>query len=57
VTLRGTAGQIHIGQTRGYCKQTDDGGDGVSDDGSLVVYRCLERMSRDLAGWLEGLNP
>ena len=54
VTVRATAGQMHIGQTRGYCRQSDDLGGG---DGSPVVNRCLERMSRDLAGWLEGLNP
>ena len=54
VTLRGTVGQIHLGQTRGYCKVSDAVG---SDDGAPVVYRCLERMARDLSGWLEGLNP
>jgi hypothetical protein len=53
VTLRGTRGQIHLGQGRGYCKVTG----AMTGDGSPVVYQCLERMSRDLAGWLEGLNP
>jgi hypothetical protein len=53
VTLRGTVGQIHLGQTHGYCKVAGT----LAGDGSPVVYRCLERMSRDLAGWLEGQNP
>jgi hypothetical protein len=54
VTMRATAGELHLGQTRGYCKETDDLAGG---DGSSVVYRCLDRLSRDVAGWLEGLNP
>jgi hypothetical protein len=53
VTLRGTVGQIHLGQTHGYCKVSD----ALAGDGAPVVYQCLERMSRDLAGWLEGQNP
>jgi hypothetical protein len=53
VTLRGTVGQLHLGQTHGYCKISD----ALAGDGSPVVYQCLERMSRDLAGWLEGQNP
>ena len=53
VTLRGTVGQIHLGQTYGYCKVSD----ALTGDGSPVVYQCLERMARDLAGWLEGQNP
>jgi len=53
VTLRGTVGQVHLGQTRGYCKWSE----APAGDGSVVVYQCLSRMSRDLAGWLEGLEP
>jgi hypothetical protein len=53
VTLRGTAGPVHLGQTRGYC-QLSAPPDG---DGSAVVYQCLERMSRDLLGWLQGIDP
>ena len=53
VTLRGTVGQIHLGQTHGYCKVSD----AFAGDGSPVVTHCLERMARDLAGWLEGQNP
>ena len=54
VTMRGSLGQIHLGQTRGYCKVSDLVGD---TDGSGMVFRCLDRMARDLAGWLEGINP
>jgi hypothetical protein len=53
VTVRGVLRQIHLGQTRGYCKVSDPLAD---SDGSSVVYRCLDRMARDLAGWLEGIN-
>jgi hypothetical protein len=53
VTLRGTVGQVHIGQTHGYCKVAET----FTGDGSSVVTGCLERLSRDLAGWLEGQSP
>jgi hypothetical protein len=53
VTLRGTEGQIHLGQTHGYCKVAG----ALVGDGAPVVYQCLERMARDLTGWLEGQNP
>jgi hypothetical protein len=54
VTLRGALGQIHLGQTRGYCKVS---GPLAEEAGAPVVYQCLGRMARDLSGWLEGLNP
>lgn len=53
VTMRGALGPIHLGQTLGYCKVSDVVGD---TDGSRLVFRCLDRMARDLAGWLEGLH-
>jgi hypothetical protein len=53
VTLRGTIGQVHLGQTHGYCKTADT----FTGDGSLVVTACLERLSRDLGGWLAGQSP
>jgi hypothetical protein len=53
VTLRGTVGHLHLGQTNGYCKVSDP----LAGDGAPVVYDCLERMGRDLAGWLEGIEP
>jgi len=53
VTMRGSLGQIHLGQTRGYCKVS---GVAAEADGARIVFRCLDRMARDLAGWLEGLN-
>ena len=54
VTMRGLLGQIYLGQTRGYCKVSDVLAEAA---GAPVVFRCLDRMARDLAGWLEGLNP
>jgi len=53
VTLRATVGRIHIGQTTGYCRATG----ALDDDGATVIDDCLERMGRDLAGWLEGQGP
>lgn len=54
VTMRGSLGQIHLGQTRGYCKVSEVA---AESHGARVVFRCLDRMARDLAGWLEGLDP
>jgi hypothetical protein len=54
VTLRGIVGRLHLGQTTGYCQVAGALGD---DAGVSVVYECLERMGRDLAGWLEGIEP
>jgi hypothetical protein len=53
ITLRATLGQVHLGQTRGYCKVSEP----VSSDGAPVVYQCLARLGRDLAGWLDGISP
>ena len=53
VTLRGTVGQIHLGQTRGYCKVSD----AFAGNGAPVVQQCLARLARDLAGWLDGISP
>lgn len=52
-TFRGTSGQVHLAQTHGYCRVAHP----LVGDGSPVVYECLDRMSRDLAGWLEGQLP
>jgi hypothetical protein len=53
VTLRATDGQTDLAQTQGHCKTTD----AYLGDGSPVVVACLERMSRDVAGWLQGRAP
>ena len=53
VTLRGTVGQIDLAQTQGHCKATSP----FLGDGSSIVATCLEQMSRDLAGWLQGRAP
>ncbi|HEY3356620.1 MAG TPA: hypothetical protein VGQ83_25440 [Polyangia bacterium] len=54
VTLSARAGQLHLGQTRGYCRETDTFSARAP---AAVAARCLERMGRDLAGWLEGVSP
>jgi hypothetical protein len=54
VTLRARAGLLHRGQTRGYCKATDAFS---PRQPTTVATRCLERMGRDLADWLEGVAP
>jgi hypothetical protein len=53
VTLRATVGQVHLGQTRGYCKLTE----AFAGDGAPVVHQCLARLARDLSGWLDGITP
>ncbi|HLK92022.1 MAG TPA: hypothetical protein VKZ18_19175 [Polyangia bacterium] len=53
VTLRATVGQTDLAQTQGHCKVTD----AFLGDGSPVVTACLERLSRDVAGWLQGRAP
>ncbi len=53
VTLRATAGQTDLAQTQGHCKVTD----AFLGDGAPVVTACLERLSRDVAGWLQGRAP
>ena len=53
VTLTATVGQVYLAQTHGYCKQTDV----LTEDPTGTVYRCMEAMAHDLAGWLEGVQP
>jgi hypothetical protein len=52
-TLRSRDGHVSLGQSLDYCKVT-----GVdSRDPPSAVYRCLEKLARDLAGWLETAHP
>ena len=54
ITLRARAGQLHLAQTRGYCKTVDT----VAErEPTKVARQCLERMARDLGDWLEGVSP
>jgi hypothetical protein len=50
-TLRTRSGNVYLGQTQLGCRE---GGPISSRDGVLVVYRCMTRVGRDLAGWLAG---
>lgn len=50
-TLRTRSGNVYLGQTQLGCRE----GGLVSDgEGTPVVYRCMTRVGRDLAGWLAG---
>lgn len=53
-TMRTRSGNVYLGQTQLGCRE---GGPMSSDDGTPVVYRCLTRVGRDLAGWLAGGVP
>ena len=50
-TLRARSGNVYLGQTQLGCRE---GGLVSAEQGAPVVYRCLTRVARDLAGWLEG---
>lgn len=50
-TLRTRAGNVYLGQTDLSCR---DGGLRSADEGAPVIYRCMMRIGRDLAGWLGG---
>jgi hypothetical protein len=51
VTLRTRNGNIYLGQTQLGCHE---GGLRSADEGAPVLYRCMTRIGRDLAGWLGG---
>lgn len=53
-TLRQRVGGEHIGQTETACR---DGGIVAADAGGPVLYRCMTRIGRDLAGWLAAADP
>ena len=50
-TLRARSGNVYLGQTQVACRE---GGLLSAEEGAPVVYRCLTRVGRDLAGWLAG---
>jgi hypothetical protein len=50
-TLRTRNGNVYLGQTQLGCRE---GGVVSADQGAPVVYRCMMRVGRDLAGWLGG---
>jgi hypothetical protein len=50
-TLRTRNGNAYLGQTQLGCRE---GGLLSAEQGAPVVYRCMMRVGRDLAGWLGG---
>jgi len=53
-TLRTRNGNVYLGQTQLGCHE---GGLRSADEGAPVIYRCMTRIGRDLAGWLDGGVP
>jgi hypothetical protein len=53
-TLRTRNGNIYLGQTSLGCHE---GGLRSAAEGAPVMYRCMMRIGRDLAGWLGGGVP
>jgi hypothetical protein len=50
-TLRTRNGNDYLGQTQLGCRE---GGLVSAENGAPVIYRCMMRVGRDLAGWLAG---
>lgn len=50
-TLRTRNGNVYLGQTQLGCRE---GGLVSAERGAPVIYRCMMRVGRDLAGWLGG---
>jgi hypothetical protein len=50
-TLRTRNGNVYLGQTRLGCRE---GGLRSAEEGAPIIYRCMMRIGRDLAGWLGG---
>lgn len=57
LVVRGTL-RTHIGefiaQTQSVCR---DGAIITPDSGARVMWACMTRISKDIAGWLQGLPP
>jgi hypothetical protein len=51
-TLRAREGNAFVAQTQVVCR---DGAIVSAEAGTIVVWSCMLRMGRDLAGWLDGL--
>jgi hypothetical protein len=53
-TLRTRSTRTYLAQTQAYCSQ---GGVIPAERGAPVVFSCMERIGRDLAGWLGQIEP
>jgi hypothetical protein len=50
-TLRTRRGNTYLGQTQAGCRES---GLVPAERGAAVLSRCMARIGRDLAGWLDG---
>jgi hypothetical protein len=53
-TLRTREGRTYLAQTQASCRQA---GMVPAERGAPVVFSCMERIGRDLAGWLAQVEP
>jgi hypothetical protein len=53
-TLRTRQDHDYLAQTQAPCREA---GLTIPEKGAPVVYSCMSRIGRDLAGWLGGVNP
>jgi hypothetical protein len=53
-TLRTRVGRTYLAQTQANCRQ---GGVVAVERGAPVIFTCMERIGRDLAGWLGQIEP
>jgi hypothetical protein len=53
-TLRTRASRTYLAQGQANCRQ---GGVVAPERGAPVVFACMERIGRDLAGWLGQVEP
>jgi hypothetical protein len=53
-TLRTRVGRNYLAQTQANCRQA---GMTPAALGAAIVFACMERMGRDLAGWLGQVEP
>ena len=53
-TLRTREGRTYLGQTQASCRQA---GMVPAEHGAPVIFACMERIGRNLAGWLAQVEP
>ncbi len=53
-TLRARKDNDYLAQTDAHCLET---GRVAAKDGASVIYTCMTRLGRDLAGWLGSVEP
>ncbi len=53
-TLRTRSGRTFLAQSQASCRQ---GAVVAPEGGAPVVFTCMERLGRDLAGWLGQIEP